>query len=76
MTKNEKVQTQQEIDSFLQERANIVDLKKNQGESVSAYRSRVAGALRANGHIIEAHEALSGKLYVDPDGDPWVQWQE
>lgn len=70
MAKIEKAQEQQEADFFLQERADIVGLKRNQRESVSGYRSRVAGALRADGHIIEAHEALSGKLYDDPEQGP------
>ena len=70
MAKLEKIQEQKETDFFLQERANIVGLKRDKDESVSAFRSRVAGALRAKGHIIEAHEALSGKLYDDPEQGP------
>lgn len=34
-------------------------------ESESAFRARISGALRDNGHIIEAHEAATGKLYDD-----------
>lgn len=38
------------------------------GEGDSAYRSRVATALREQGHIIEAHEAYNNALYNDsPD---------
>src|SRR3989344_8505546 len=59
-----------EVDFFLQERADMVRLKINPNESVSDFRHRVAGALRGSGHIIEAHEALSGKLYDDPDQGP------
>ena len=33
------------------------------------FRNRVANAIRAQGHIIEAHEAQSNALYDDPDGD-------
>lgn len=56
-----------QIDHFLQERADLVGLTPNLGESVKSYRSRVASELRAKGYIIEAHEAQSGRLYDDPD---------
>ncbi|MFA5953366.1 MAG: hypothetical protein WC812_02115 [Candidatus Pacearchaeota archaeon] len=36
-------------------------------ESDSDYRVRVAGILREQGKIVEAHEALAGKLYDDSD---------
>ena len=36
------------------------------GESDDAFRHRVSGALRAQGHIIEAHEACQNALYDDP----------
>ena len=39
------------------------------GENEMAFRNRVANAIRAQGHIIEAHEAQSNALYDDPDGD-------
>lgn len=42
--------------------------KQRDGEPDGAYRSRVAGELRAKGHIIEAHEAQSNALYDDPNG--------
>lgn len=36
------------------------------GESDGVFRSRVAGILRSQGHIIEAHEAYNNALYDDP----------
>lgn len=39
---------------------------KGEDEGVSAFRHRVAGALREMGHIIEAHEAQTDRLYNDP----------
>lgn len=42
---------------------------KRDGESVQAFRERVAEQLRRAGYIIEAHEALSNKLYDDPDNE-------
>jgi len=43
-------------------------------ESDTAFRERVAGALREQGHFIEAHEALRNCLYDDPDrGDGVMQ---
>lgn len=38
-------------------------------ECDSAFRHRVAGALRDRGHLIEAHEAQQDRRYDDPDGD-------
>lgn len=38
-----------------------------EGESDSAYRSRIAGVLRGNGQIIEAHEVYSGRRWDDPE---------
>lgn len=39
-------------------------------ESESAFKDRISGALRDMGHIIEAHEAATGKLYNDGGDDP------
>lgn len=41
-------------------------------ENTHTFRNRVANAIRAQGHIIEAHEAQSNKLYDDPDGDAMI----
>lgn len=38
-------------------------------ESDGAFQARVANTLRRQGHIIEAHEVHSGRLYDDPEGD-------
>lgn len=38
-------------------------------ESDSAFGHRVALELRSAGHVIGAHEAESGHLYDDPQGD-------
>lgn len=38
---------------------------RGKDESMRAFRERVAGELRARGHIIEAHEALRDRLYDD-----------
>jgi hypothetical protein len=43
----------------------IAEQKKD--ESDYDYRSRVAGELRKQKHLIEAHEAFSGRRYDDPD---------
>lgn len=41
---------------------------QREGESDSAFKHRVSGALRAAGHIIEAHEALQDKFFDEsPD---------
>jgi hypothetical protein len=40
-----------------------------EGESDMAFRNRVSGRLRDMGHLIEAHEAYSDRLYDDPEGD-------
>ena len=42
---------------------------QGQNESETAFRSRVAEHLRRAGYIIEAHEAMTNKLYDDPDND-------
>lgn len=34
----------------------------------STLRHWVAGALRARGHLVEAHEVIAGRRYDDPDG--------
>lgn len=68
--KNEKPPEQQETDLFLQERANMVGVARNKRESMTAFRRRVVGTLRTRGHLIEAYEALSGKLYDDPEQGP------
>lgn len=41
-------------------------IKQKKGESDYAYRSRLAGELKRQGKIIEAHEAFSGRKYDDP----------
>lgn len=39
-------------------------------ETITAFRERVSGILREQGHIIEAHEALRNCLYDnDPSGN-------
>jgi hypothetical protein len=40
-----------------------------QDEADGDFRRRVAGELRAMGHVIEAHEALQNRLYADPGDD-------
>jgi hypothetical protein len=45
-------------------------IPQGQNESDDAYRSRVAGELRQQGHIIEAHEAFAGRRYDDPEQGP------
>ncbi len=42
-------------------------IEKRNGESDDVYRSRVAGELRKQSKIIEAHEAFSGRRYDDPE---------
>ncbi len=41
---------------------------QREGESDTAFRSRVAGSLREAGCLIEAHEAFTNALYDDPEG--------
>ena len=42
---------------------------QREDESDFEFRDRVSNSLRAMGHLIEAHEAFSNKLYDDPTGD-------
>lgn len=42
-------------------------MPKSESESESNYRQRIAGELRRNGQIIEAHEALSGRRWDDSE---------
>jgi len=53
------------------QRAQEFDIEPQRtDEHAQAFRERVSGILRAQGHIIEAHEALRNRLYDDdPDGD-------
>ncbi|MBP7708698.1 hypothetical protein KA107_03355 [Candidatus Pacearchaeota archaeon] len=37
------------------------------GEEDSSYRARVASELRSRGSVIEAHEALTGRRYDEPN---------
>lgn len=43
----------QQVDFFLQERADMVGLKIESGEALANYRSRVAGALRAKDILLK-----------------------
>lgn len=43
------------------------EIERNETESDSDYRSRVAGELRSRGKIIEAHEVYSGRRWDDPE---------
>ena len=52
------------------EYAGYLGLTQNEGEGDDAFKSRVTGELRAQGQIIEAHEAYSGRRYDDPDQGP------
>ena len=42
-------------------------IEQRKDEPDYAYRSRVAGELRRQGHLIEAHEAFAGRRYDDPE---------
>jgi len=42
---------------------------QKEGESDENFKARIGGALRDDGHVIEAHELHRGKLFDDPDGD-------
>lgn len=56
------------MNEITNQRANEfgIELQK-EGESNAAYRDRVANAIRAQGHIIEAHEAQTNALYDNPN---------
>jgi hypothetical protein len=41
---------------------------QNESETSQAFKERVAGTLRDNNRIIEAHEVIQGKRYDDPEG--------
>ncbi len=66
----------------IENKFNINELAENYGkyyeiprlgcESDSDYRRKVAGELRTRGNLIEAHEALSGRRYDDPNQGPLV----
>jgi len=51
------------------ERAVEAGVVRGESESDNAFANRVANILRSRGQIIEAHEALTGKLYNDPDNE-------
>ena len=40
---------------------------QHEGESDAAFKSRVSGALRAQGRLIEAHEAYQNERYEESD---------
>ena len=46
------------------------EIPQREQEDDFAYRSRVAGELRRQGKIIEAHEAASGRRWDDPEQGP------
>lgn len=47
-----------------------LDIQQQGGEDDAAFRSRIAGVLRGQGRIIEAHEALSGRRWDDEEQGP------
>lgn len=49
------------------QRAEEFGIERLEEESDENFKYRVAGLLRKQGHIIEAHEAFSGRLYDDPE---------
>lgn len=59
-----------DINALACEYGKYYKITRQEDESDSAYRSRVAGELRRQGHIIEAHEAFSGRRYDDPEQGP------
>ena len=44
-----------------------LNLPQGEDESDGSYRERVAGVLRANDQVIEAHEVITGRRYDDPE---------
>lgn len=42
---------------------------QGENESDQSFRERVAGELRDQGHLMEAHEAYNNCLYDDPNGN-------
>jgi hypothetical protein len=40
---------------------------RQEGENAKAFRARISGALREKGHMIEAHEAWTGKYFDQGD---------
>lgn len=57
------------FDYFAEARAHgsYLGLPQEEGESDTHYRDRVAGKLRADGEIVEAHEVASGRRWDDPE---------
>ena len=56
-----------DINTLAQEYGTYYKIERLPEDSDYDYRSRVAGELRKQNKIIEAHEAFSGKRYDDPD---------
>lgn len=52
--------------ALAREYGSYYKIGQKEGEIDDAYRSRVAGELRRQGQLIEAHEAFSGRRYDDP----------
>ena len=59
-----------QINELAENYGNYYEIGRLKGESDYDYRSAVAGELRRTGHLIEAHEALSGRRYDDPNQGP------
>lgn len=57
------------FDYFAEARAHgkYLGLPQQEAESDFRYRDRIAGVLRDEGRIIEAHEVASGRRYDDPE---------
>jgi hypothetical protein len=56
-----------DINALAIEYGKHFNIKRDKKESDYDYRSKVAGELRKQGHLVEAHEAFSGRRYDDPD---------
>lgn len=59
----------EEFDQYAEARAygRYHNIPQAEGEADEAYRNRVAGELRRQGKIIEAHEVASGRRWDDPE---------
>ena len=55
-----------DINALAQDYGPLYNIEQKKDETNDAYRNRLAGELRQQGYIIEAHEVSSGRRYDDP----------
>jgi len=59
-----------DVNALARQYGEHYEIPQQKDELDSAYRSRVAGELRRQGNVIEAHEVFSGRRHDDPNQGP------